>query len=155
MSVEIGKPAPDFTLPTDGGGRIRLKDQRGKKVVLYFYPKDDTSGCTAEACGFRDRMPELARHGMTVIGVSRDSVASHDKFKSKYGLPFTLASDLDGKVSEAYGTWVEKSMYGRKYMGIERATFLIDGKGVVRNVWRKVKGQGHAGDVLKAGAALG
>ena len=150
MSVEIGKPAPDFTLPTDGGGRIRLKDQRGKKVVLYFYPKDDTSGCTAEACGFRDRMPELARHGIAVIGVSRDSVASHDKFKSKYGLPFTLASDLDGKVSEAYGTWVEKSMYGRKYMGVDRATFLIDEKGVVRVVWRKVKVPGHVEEVLKA-----
>ena len=150
MSVEIGKPAPDFTLPADGGGRIRLKDRRGKKLVLYFYPKDDTSGCTAEACGFRDRMPELARHGMTVIGVSRDSVASHDKFKSKYGLPFTLASDLDGKVSEAYGTWVEKSMYGRKYMGVDRATFLIDEKGVVRNVWRKVKVPGHVEEVLKA-----
>jgi peroxiredoxin Q/BCP len=150
VSVEIGKPAPDFTLPTDGGGRIRLKDQRGKKVVLYFYPKDDTSGCTAEACGFRDRMPELARHGIAVIGVSRDSVASHDKFKSKYGLPFALASDLDGKVSEAYGTWVEKSMYGRKYMGVDRATFLIDEKGVVRNVWRKVKVPGHVEEVLKA-----
>ena len=150
MSVEIGKPAPDFTLPTDGGGRIRLKDQRGKKVVLYFYPKDDTSGCTAQACGFRDRMPELARHGMTVIGVSRDSVASHDKFKSTSGLPFTLASDLDGKVSEDYGTWVEKSMYGRKYMGVDRATFLIDEKGIVRAVWRKVKVPGHVEEVLKA-----
>ena len=150
MSVEIGKPAPDFVLPTDGGGRIRLKDRRGRKVVLYFYPKDDTSGCTAEACGFRDRMPELARHGIAVIGVSRDSVASHDKFKSKYGLPFTLASDLDGKVSEAYGTWVEKSMYGRKYMGVDRATFLIDEKGVVRAVWRKVKVPGHVEEVLKA-----
>ena len=150
MSVEIGKPAPDFTLPADGGGQIRLKDQRSKKVVLYFYPKDDTSGCTAEACGFRDRMPELARHGISVIGVSRDSVASHDKFKSKYGLPFSLASDLDGKVCEAYGTWVEKSMYGRKYMGVDRATFLIDEKGVVRAVWRKVKVPGHVEEVLKA-----
>jgi peroxiredoxin Q/BCP len=150
VSVEIGKPAPDFTLPTDGGGRIRLKDRRGRKIVLYFYPKDDTSGCTAEACGFRDRMPELARHGLAVIGVSRDSVASHDKFKSKYGLPFTLASDLDGTVSEAYGTWVEKSMYGRKYMGLDRATFLIDEKGIVRAVWRKVKVPGHVEEVLKA-----
>jgi peroxiredoxin Q/BCP len=150
VSVEIGKPAPDFTLPADGGGRIRLKDQRGKKVVLYFYPKDDTSGCTAEACGFRDRMPELARHGISVIGVSRDSVASHDKFKSKYGLPFSLASDLDGKVCEAYGTWIEKSMYGRRYMGVDRATFLIDEKGVVRAVWRKVKVPGHVEEVLKA-----
>jgi peroxiredoxin Q/BCP len=150
LSVEIGKPAPDFTLPADGGGRLRLKDLRGKKVVLYFYPKDATSGCTAEACGFRDRMPELARHGIAVVGVSRDSVASHDKFKSKYGLPFPLASDLDGKVSEAYGTWVEKSMYGRKYMGLDRATFLIDEKGIVRAVWRKVKVPGHVEEVLKA-----
>ena len=149
MSVEIGKPAPDFTLPADGGGRLRLKDLRGKKVVLYFYPKDATSGCTAEACGFRDRMPELARHGIAVIGVSRDSVASHDKFKSKYGLPFPLASDLDGKVSEAYGTWVEKSMYGRKYLGVDRATFLIDEKGIVRAVWRRVKVPGHVEEVLK------
>jgi peroxiredoxin Q/BCP len=150
LSVEIGKPAPDFTLPADGGGRLRLRDLRGKKVVLYFYPKDATSGCTAEACGFRDRMPELTRHGIAVIGVSRDSVASHDKFKSKYGLPFTLASDLDGKVSEAYGTWVEKSMYGRKYLGVDRATFLIDEKGIVRAVWRKVKVPGHVEEVLKA-----
>jgi peroxiredoxin Q/BCP len=148
--VEIGKPAPDFTLPADGGGRLRLKDLRGKKVVLYFYPKDATSGCTAEACAFRDRMPELRKHGMAVIGVSRDSVASHDKFKSKYGLPFPLASDLDGKVSEAYGTWIEKSMYGRKYMGVDRATFLIDEKGIVRAVWRKVKVPGHVEEVLKA-----
>jgi len=154
VSVEIGKPAPDFTLPTDGGGRIRLKDQRGKKLVLYFYPKDDTSGCTAEACGFRDRMPELARRGISVIGVSRDSVASHDKFKSKYGLPFALASDLDGKVSEAYGTWVEKSMYGRKYMGVERSTFLIDGNGKIARIWRKVKVPGHADEVLEAVKAL-
>ena len=154
MSVEIGKPAPDFTLPTDGGGRICLKDQRGRKVVLYFYPKDDTSGCTAQACGFRDRMPELARHGITVIGVSRDSVASHDKFKSKYGLPFALASDLDGKVCEAYGTWVEKSMYGRKYMGIDRATFLIERDGTIARIWRKVKVPGHAEAVLAAAREL-
>ncbi|HXV23782.1 MAG TPA: thioredoxin-dependent thiol peroxidase [Alphaproteobacteria bacterium] len=149
MSIEIGKPAPDFTLPTDGGGKIRLKDMRGKKLVLYFYPKDDTSGCTAEACGFRDRMPELTKHGIAVIGVSRDNIASHDKFKSKYGLPFALASDLEGKACEAYGTWIEKSMYGRKYMGIDRATFLIDEKGIVRAVWRKVKVPGHVEEVLK------
>ena len=150
MSVEIGKPAPDFVLPTDGGGRLRLKDLRGKKVVLYFYPKDATPGCTAEACGFRDRMPELARTGIIVVGVSRDSVASHDKFKSKYGLRFTLAADLEGKVCEAYGTWIEKSMHGRRYMGVDRATFLIDEKGVVRAIWRKVKVPGHVEEVLKA-----
>ena len=154
MSAEIGKPAPEFVLPTDGGGRLRLKDLRGKKVVLYFYPKDMTSGCTIEACAFRDRMPELAKAGIAVIGVSRDSVASHDKFKSKYGLPFPLAADLEGKVCEAYGTWIEKSMYGRKYMGMERATFLIDGKGLIRNIWRKVKVPGHSADVLATVKAL-
>ena len=150
MSVEIGKPAPEFVLPTDGGGRLRLKDLRGKKVVLYFYPKDSTSGCTAEACGFRDSMPELTRAGITVVGVSRDSVDSHDRFKSKYGLPFTLAADLEGKICEGYGTWIEKSMYGRKYMGLDRATFLIDEKGMVRAIWRKVKVPGHVEEVLKA-----
>lgn len=149
MSVEIGKPAPDFVLPTDGGGRLRLKDLRGKKVVLYFYPKDSTSGCTAEACGFRDRMPELTKADVTVAGVSRDNVASHDRFKSKYGLPFALASDLDGKVCEAYGTWIEKSMHGREYLGVDRATFLIDEKGIVRTIWRKVKVPGHVEEVLK------
>ena len=154
MSVEIGKPAPDFALPTDGGGRIRLKDQRGKKVVLYFYPKDDTSGCTKEACDFRDNQPDFRGIGAIVIGVSRDSAASHDKFKKKYDLPFALASDAEGKVSEAYGTWVEKSMYGRKYMGMERATFLIDGKGVIRGIWRKVKVPGHVGEVLEAAKEL-
>ena len=150
MSLAEGDKAPAFALASDGGGKVNSVDLKGKPFVLYFYPKDDTSGCTAEACGFRDRMPELARHGIAVIGVSRDSVASHDKFKSKYGLPFTLASDLDGKVSEAYGTWVEKSMYGRKYMGVDRATFLIDEKGIVRAVWRKVKVPGHVEEVLKA-----
>ncbi len=150
MSVEIGKPAPDFILPRDGGGRVRLRDMRGRKAVLYFYPKDDTSGCTAEACGFRDRMPELDKHGIAVLGVSRDSVASHDRFKSKYGLPFALAADLEGTVCETYGTWVEKSMYGRTYMGVDRATFLIDEKGIVRAIWRKVKVPGHVDEVLKA-----
>ncbi len=148
-SVEIGKPAPDFVLPTDGAGRLRLKDLRGSKVALYFYPKNSTSGCIAEACGFRDRMAELTRYGVMVAGVSRDSVASHDTFKSKYGLPFVLASDLDGKVCEAYGTWIEKSMHGRKYMSVDRATFLIDEAGIVRAIWRKVKVPGHVEEVLK------
>jgi len=154
MTVTVGKPAPDFTLPTDGGGKVALKSLRGKPVVLYFYPKDDTSGCTAEACGFRDALPKFEKVDATVIGISRDSVASHDKFKTKYKLPFTLASDDEGKVTERYGVWVEKSMYGRKYMGIERATFLIDDKGVVRQEWRKVKVPGHVEDVLKAVKAL-
>ena len=149
MSVSVGDKAPDFTMPTDGNGSVTLSKLRGKPVVLYFYPKDDTSGCTAEACGFRDTFPDYGKTGATVIGVSRDSVASHDKFKKKHELPFILASDADGKVTEKYGVWVEKSMYGRKYMGIERATFLIDGKGVIRGIWRKVKVPGHVDEVLK------
>jgi peroxiredoxin Q/BCP len=154
MSVEVGDKAPDFTLPSDGGGKVSLKALKGKAVVLYFYPKDDTSGCTAESCAFRDALPNFSKAMAEIIGISRDSVASHDKFKAKYGLTFPLAADEEGKVCEAYGTWVEKSMYGRKYMGIERSTFLIDAKGVVRNVWRKVKVPGHAEAVLEAAAAL-
>lgn len=148
MSIEIGDKAPDFTLPTDGAGTVRLSDLKGQHVVLYFYPKDDTSGCTAEACQFRDLFPKFGRSDAAVIGISRDSVASHDKFKKKYKLPFTLAADEQGKVTERYGVWVQKSMYGRKYMGIERSTFLIDGKGVIRGIWRKVKVPGHAEEVL-------
>jgi peroxiredoxin Q/BCP len=154
MSVEVGGKAPDFTLPTDGGGKVSLKALKGNPVVLYFYPKDDTSGCTAEACAFRDSLPDFSKLKAEVIGVSRDSVASHDKFKKKYRLPFPLASDEDGKVCQAYGVWVEKSMYGRKYMGIERSTFLIDARGIVRGVWRKVKVDGHADEVLQAAAAM-
>jgi peroxiredoxin Q/BCP len=154
MSVEVGDKAPDFTLPADGGDKVLLKSLKGQTVVLYFYPKDDTSGCTAEACAFRDNFPDFSEVKAKIVGISRDSVASHDKFKKKFKLPFPLASDEDGKVCEAYGVWVEKSMYGRKYLGIERATFLIDAKGVVRSVWRKVKVPGHAEDVLKAAEAL-
>jgi peroxiredoxin Q/BCP len=154
MSLKVGDKAPDFMLPTDGGGKIALKDLKGKAVVLYFYPKDDTSGCTAEACAFRDAFPDFSKVKAAIIGISRDSVKSHDKFKAKHGLPFTLASDEDGTACEAYGTWVEKSMYGRKYMGIERATFLIDGKGVIRGIWRKVKVPGHADAVLSEAAEL-
>ena len=154
MSVELGNKAPDFTLPTDGAGNVTLSKLNGKKVVLYFYPKDDTSGCTAEACGFRDSLPDYGGTGAVVIGISKDSVASHDKFKKKHGLPFILASDAGTDVCEKYGVWVEKSMYGRKYMGIERATFLIDGKGVVRGAWHKVRVPGHVAEVLKAVQAL-
>jgi thioredoxin-dependent peroxiredoxin len=154
MSVELGDKAPDFTLPTDGAGSVTLSKLNGKKVVLYFYPKDDTSGCTAEACGFRDSFPDYGGTGAVVIGISKDSVASHDKFKKKHGLPFILASDASGDVCEKYGVWVEKSMYGRKYMGIERATFLIDGAGTVRGAWRKVRVPGHVAEVLKAARAL-
>ncbi len=154
MSIEIGDKAPDFTLPTDGGGKVTLSKLRGRKVVLYFYPKDDTSGCTAEACGFRDSFPKFGKLDATVIGISRDSVASHDKFKQKHDLPFTLAADEKGAVTESYGVWVQKSMYGRKYMGIERATFLVDEKGVVRGLWRKVKVSGHVEAVLAAAKSL-
>ncbi len=150
MSIEAGDKAPDFTLPADGGATVSLKGLRGRTVVLYFYPKDDTSGCTREACGFRDRFPDFTGAGAVVVGVSRDSVDSHDRFKRKHGLPFILAADREGRVCEAYGTWVEKSLYGRRYMGIDRSTFLIDGKGIVRRVWRKVKVPGHVEEVLEA-----
>jgi thioredoxin-dependent peroxiredoxin len=154
MSLKVGDKAPDFTLPTDGGGSISLKELKGKTVVLYFYPRDDTPGCTAEACAFRDSLRDFSKVEAEVVGISRDSVASHDKFKKKFKLPFPLASDEDGNVTEAYGVWVEKSMYGKKYMGIERATFLIDGKGVILDIWRKVKVDGHTDEVLKAAKAL-
>ena len=142
--------APDFALPSDGGGAVSLSGLRGRPVVLYFYPKDDTTGCTAEACGFRDAMPDFTGVDAQVLGVSRDSVAKHDRFKAKHGLNFPLLADEDGKVCEAYGTWIEKSMYGRKYMGIDRATFLIDADGRVARIWRKVKVTGHVAEVLKA-----
>jgi thioredoxin-dependent peroxiredoxin len=148
--LDIGGKAPAFDLPTDGGGRIALKDLKGGNVVLYFYPKDDTSGCTAEALSFRENLAKFKKLNATVIGVSRDSVASHDKFKKKHKLNFDLGADETGQATEAYGVWVEKSMYGRKYMGIERATFLIDGKGIIRAIWRKVKVPGHVAEVLQA-----
>ncbi|MEE3623433.1 thioredoxin-dependent thiol peroxidase [Nitrospirillum sp. BR 11752] len=154
MAVEVGTPAPDFTMPTDGGGSITLSSLKGRPVVLYFYPKDDTSGCTAEACGFGESLPHFEKVDATIIGVSKDSVASHDKFKKKYNLPFTLASDADSDVCERYGVWVEKNMYGRTYFGIERATFLIDKDGQVAKVWRKVKVPGHVDAVLAAVQAL-
>jgi peroxiredoxin Q/BCP len=154
MTLKVGDKAPDFTLPTDGGGSVTLSKLKGKKVILYFYPKDDTSGCTSQACGFRDAEPDFSRSGAVVIGVSKDSVASHDKFKKKYNLPFVLASDTEkGEVCERYGVWVQKSMYGRKYMGIERTTFLIDEKGVIREIWNKVKIPGHVAAVLGAAKA--
>jgi len=154
MSLKTGDKAPEFTLPTDGGGEISLTGLKGKTIVLYFYPRDDTPGCTAEACAFRDSLPDFSKVKAEVIGISRDSIASHDKFKQKFKLPFPLASDEDGKITEAYGVWVEKSMYGKKYMGIERATFLIDGKGIIRDIWRMVKVEGHADEVLKAAEGL-
>lgn len=154
MSIDAGDPLPDFSLPTDGGGTITTADLRGSTTVLYFYPRDDTSGCTKEAQAFRDNSAAFAAAGVRIVGVSPDGVASHDKFKSKHDLNFTLASDADKTLAMAMGVWVEKSMYGRKYMGIERSTFLIDAEGVVKMVWRKVKVTGHAAAVLAAAQAL-
>ncbi|MBX6367374.1 MAG: thioredoxin-dependent thiol peroxidase [Rhodospirillales bacterium] len=154
MTLKVGDTAPDFTLPTDGGGSVTLSRFRGKKVVLYFYPKDDTTGCTKQACAFRDSDSDFANFGAVIIGVSKDSVASHDKFKKKYSLPFILASDEKSDVCERYGVWVQKSMYGRKYMGIERTTFLIDEKGVIRQIWPKVSITGHIEEVLTATRAI-
>ena len=155
MTLDVGDKAPAFTLPTDGGGKISLTSLKGRKVVVYFYPKDDTPGCTKEACGFRDALPDFSKVDAEIIGISKDTPAKHDKFKVKYDLNFTLASDEEGKVVEKYGSWVEKNMYGRKYMGIDRSTFLIDEKGKVQGVWRKVKVNGHVDAVLEAAQALG
>ena len=154
MTVDVGDTAPDFTMPTDGGGEVSLAKLKGRPVVLYFYPRDDTPGCTKEACGFRDSFPDFKGVDAEIIGVSRDTVGKHDKFKAKYELPFTLGADEDGSVTEAYGVWVEKSMYGRKSMGIERATFLIGKDGKIAKVWRKVKVPGHVDEVLEAVKAL-
>ncbi|HLZ83021.1 MAG TPA: peroxiredoxin [Caulobacteraceae bacterium] len=152
--LEAGDPAPNFDLPTDAAGRAALGALKGRKVVLYFYPKDDTSGCTSEAKGFAEAADAFAKAGATVIGVSKDTVLSHEKFKAKYDLNFPLAADTDGKAVEAFGVWVEKSMYGRKYMGIDRSTFLIDPQGKIARVWRKVKVPGHVAEVLAAAQAL-
>lgn len=152
--LKVGSKAPAFSMNTDSGGKITLKDFKGQKVALYFYPKDDTSGCTKEAIEFTENINKFKKVGAVVIGVSKDTVAKHDKFKDKHGLKVILGSDEDGKVTNKYGVWVEKSMYGRKYMGIERATFLIDEKGVIREIWRKVKVKEHAATVLAAAKAL-
>ena len=152
--LTAGMKAPDFDLPTDGGDRVSLASLKGKPVVLYFYPKDDTSGCTSEAIAFSAARQAFEAANAVVIGVSKDSPASHDKFKAKHDLTIRLASDEAGDMVEAYGVWVEKSMYGRNYMGLERATFLIDGTGTIREVWRKVKVTGHVDKVLKAVQAL-
>lgn len=148
--VDVGSTAPDFTLPSDTEGDVTLSDLRGRKVVLYFYPKDDTSGCTAQACDLRDAMPRFAGVDAVVLGVSPDPVASHAKFREKHGLNFPLLADETHEVSEAYGVWKEKSMYGRRYMGIERSTFLIDEGGTVTHAWRKVKPKEHADLVAEA-----
>jgi peroxiredoxin Q/BCP len=148
--LKEGAKAPAFSLPSDDGGTVALKDLKGKKVVLYFYPKDDTSGCTTEACEFRDSWAAVKRKGAVVLGVSPDGVKSHGKFKEKYDLPFPLLADEDHAVAEAYGVWGEKSMYGRRYFGILRTTFVIDEAGRVAKVFEKVKPKGHAAEVLAA-----
>ena len=147
--VTEGEQAPDFELVSDEGRKIKLSDFRGKPVVLYFYPRDETAGCTAEACGFRDAYPRFEERDAVVLGVSRDDQASHRRFREKHGLPFTLLSDPDHEAAEAYGVWVEKKMYGRKSMGIKRSTFLIDPDGKVANAMRGVKPEGHAQQVLE------
>ncbi len=154
MTAQVGAPAPDFSLPGDNGETITLSALRGKHVVLYFYPKDDTPGCTTEAKDFTAMADDFASVGAVVVGMSRDTATKHDKFIAKHDLKVKLAADVDGDVTEAYGVWVEKNMYGRTYMGIERATFLIDDKGIVREVWRKVRVKGHAQAVLDAVKAL-
>lgn len=149
MALKEGSKVPAFKGMT-ADGPISSKDLLGSNVVLYFYPKDDTPGCTVEACGFRDNLPKFKRMNAKVYGVSKDSLKSHAKFADKYELPFTLISDEDGSICEAFGVWAEKSLYGRKYMGIERATFLFDDKGVIRRIWNKVKVAGHVEEVLEA-----
>lgn len=147
---EAGDQAPDFTLETDGGGSFSLSQQKGRPVVVFFYPKDDTSGCTKEAIAFSELAQSFDGLGASVIGISPDSVASHDKFKAKHALTVLLGADTEKSVAESYGVWVEKSMYGRKYMGVERSTFLIDKEGRIARAWRKVKVNGHADEVLSA-----
>ena len=153
--VGEGDAAPDFSLSASGGRTVSLASQKGKNFVLYFYPKADTSGCTKQACAFQAALPQFGQIGIEVIGVSPDPMKPIEKFAEKYGLAFPLASDAAKTAAEAYGTWVEKSMYGRKYMGMERSTFLIDAKGRVAKVWRKVKVDGHAQAVMEAARALG
>lgn len=147
-TLSIGQLAPDFQLQNESGQIVRLSDFRGKPVVLYFYPKDDTPGCTKESCDFRDNYARVRSVGAEVFGISRDDVHSHSKFKNKYSLPFSLLADSEGKVTEAYGVWKEKSMYGRKYMGIERTTFIVDADGTIKKIYPKVSVTGHVDQVL-------
>jgi len=148
--LAIGDKAPDFTLPSSSGKSVKLSDLKGKNVVLYFYPKDDTPGCTKEACAFRDNLPKFGEMDAVILGVSKDSLDSHEGFIKKYGLNFTLLSDEDLKVNNLYGTWVEKENYGRKYWGTERSTFVIGKEGKIRKIFRKVKVDGHEKEVLEA-----
>lgn len=149
MMISIGQKAPDFTLPTDEGKTFRLSDYLGQKVVIYFYPKDDTPGCTTEACDFRESMEQFNQLNCKVIGISRDSIASHVKFKEKYELNFPLGSDEDGAVCKLYGTWAEKSMFGKKYFGVNRCTFLVNEQGNIQFIWPKVSVSSHIKDILK------
>ena len=152
--IEAGKKAPAFTLTADDGAKVRLSELKGSPVVLYFYPKDDTPGCTRQACAFRDQQKQLKKQGVVVLGVSPDTVESHVKFREKYDLNFPLLADADHKVAEKYGAWREKNMYGKKSMGIQRSTFLIDADGKVAKLWKRVKVDGHDEQVIKALAEL-
>ena len=153
--LTVGKQIPNLTLAADDGSQVRLADLRGKAVVIYFYPKDDTPGCTREACAFRDRSAELKKLGVAVFGVSPDNVKSHGKFRDKFSLNFPLLADTDHAAAEAFGAWQEKSMYGKKYMGIQRSTFLFDAEGKLRQVWQKVNVDGHDAEVIEAVKAIG
>ncbi|MFF2158486.1 thioredoxin-dependent thiol peroxidase [Paenibacillus chitinolyticus] len=148
MSINTGQQAPDFELPANNGQQVKLSDFKGKKVVLYFYPKDMTPACTTQACDFRDKYPEIESLNAVILGVSTDSLKRHEKFIDKYSLPFLLLADEDHAVSEIYGVWKEKSMYGKTFMGIERSTFLIDEEGILVKEWRKVKVKGHIEEAL-------
>jgi len=146
--LKIGDKAPDFSLLSDSGKKFSLKNLKGHKIILYFYPKDNTSGCTKEACDFRDSIKTFENKETVILGISKDSIESHKNFKSKYTLPFALLSDEEGQMVNDYGVWKEKSMYGKKYMGIERTTFLIDEKGKIKEIWNKVKVPGHVQDII-------
>lgn len=148
VGADVGDAMPDIVLETPDGGTVKPSGFRGQRLVIFFYPKDDTPGCTIEACAFRDNLPKFTKMNAKVFGVSKDDLKSHDKFTKKFELPFTLISDNDGSICESFGTWVEKKNYGKTYMGIERATFLVDADGVIRHIWRKVKAAGHAEEVL-------
>ena len=154
IGLAEGAPAPDFTMPASGGRTVSLAGLKGTPFLLYFYPKADTPGCTKQACGLQEALPQLGKLGLTVIGVSPDKLPPIEKFAQKFGLEFPLASDLDHAVAAAYGTWVEKSMYGKKYMGMERSSFLVAADGTIAKVWRKVKPEAHAAEVTQAAAAL-
>ncbi len=152
--IQVGKPVPDFTLPATGDKTVSLKSLKGRTVVLYFYPKDNTPGCTTESCDFRDHSAAFSKAGVTILGVSRDTLASHEKFRAKYEFPFDLLSDGDEKLCRLFDVIREKNMYGKKVMGVERSTFLIDKQGVLRREWRKVKVDGHVEEVLEAVGTL-